>query len=352
LALFSLGQLCWGPIGDRFGRRGPIVAGLLFFIAGAAGCALSMTAGQMIGWRVVQAVGACAGVVLARAMVRDLYTRERAAQMLSILMTVMAIAPLLGPLVGVQILGLAGWRAIFWGLVAIGLLTLVAVLSLPETLPRGRRNSESLLRAAFSYAELVRSRSFVGYTMTGGFFYAGMFAFIAGSPAAFIDFYHVSPQDYAVIFALGIIGIMATSFLNGRLVARFGVDRLLRLGAIVATCAGVASGVAAWTGYGGLSSLAILLLAYFATAGLIIPNSISGALMDYPDRAGAASALVGALQYGSGIFGSALVGTLSTVKLWPLGSVVALGGLGSAACAWFRTASFATAKGDTHSTNS
>jgi DHA1 family bicyclomycin/chloramphenicol resistance-like MFS transporter len=145
---------------------------------------------------------------------------------------------------------------------------------------------------------------------------------------------------------------MATSFLNGRLVARFGVDRLLRLGAIVAAFAGVASGVAAWTGYGGLSSLAILLLAYFATAGLIIPNSISGALMDYPDRAGAASALIGALQYGSGIFGSALVGTLSNAKLWPLGSVVALGGLGSATCAWFWTTAVASAKGDTHSTNS
>ncbi|MDB6034127.1 MAG: drug transporter protein, partial [Verrucomicrobiales bacterium] len=114
---FSLGQLLWGPIGDRLGRRLPVALGLILFVIGSAGCALADSAWGMIGWRVLQAVGACAGVVLARAMVRDLYEGDRAAQMLSTLMAVMAIAPLLGPIVGGQILALAGWRAIFWTLV-------------------------------------------------------------------------------------------------------------------------------------------------------------------------------------------------------------------------------------------
>jgi Bcr/CflA subfamily drug resistance transporter len=127
---FSVGQLLWGPVGDRYGRRGPVAIGLLLFVLGSAGCALSATAGQMIGWRVVQAVGACAGVVLARAMVRDLYPRDRAAQMLSTLMTVMAVAPLVGPMLGGQILAFAGWRAIFWTLVAVGLATLAALFAL------------------------------------------------------------------------------------------------------------------------------------------------------------------------------------------------------------------------------
>src|SRR3954464_5875488 len=124
---FSLGQLLWGPIGDRYGRRGPVAIGLVLFVIGSAGCALAGSAAGMIGWRGVQAVGACAGVVLARAMVRDLYAGERAAQMLSTLMTVMAVAPLLGPILGGQILAVAGWRAIFWTLVGVGVVTLAAL---------------------------------------------------------------------------------------------------------------------------------------------------------------------------------------------------------------------------------
>src|SRR3954452_5133063 len=151
---FSLGQLLWGPIGDRHGRRLPVAIGLVLFVIGSAGCALAGSAWALIGWRIVQAAGACAGVVLARAMVRDLFEGYRAAQMLSTLMTVMAIAPLLGPVLGGQILAFAGWRAIFWTLVGVGLVTLLALLTLPETLPIERRNLDPLKRALAGYLEL------------------------------------------------------------------------------------------------------------------------------------------------------------------------------------------------------
>jgi MFS transporter, DHA1 family, multidrug resistance protein len=187
---FSLGQLLWGPVGDRFGRRLPVAIGLMLFVVGSAGCAMAGSAWQMIGWRVVQAIGACAGVVLARAMVRDLYEGERAAQMLSMLMTVMATAPLLGPIVGAQILALAGWRAIFWTLVGIGLATLAALFTLPETLPRERRNAEKLARAFARYGELLRHRALLGYAGAGGFFYGGMFAYVAGTPLAYISYFY------------------------------------------------------------------------------------------------------------------------------------------------------------------
>jgi DHA1 family bicyclomycin/chloramphenicol resistance-like MFS transporter len=144
---FSVGQLLWGPISDRYGRRGSVAVGLVIFVLGAAGCALSTTAGQLILWRVVQAIGASAGVVLVRAMVRDLYSRDRAERVLSTLMMVMAVAPLVGPTVGGPILRVADWPAIFWTLVAIGLTTLLALTTIPETLPRDRRTAEPMGQA-------------------------------------------------------------------------------------------------------------------------------------------------------------------------------------------------------------
>ncbi len=330
---FSLGQLLWGPLGDRHGRRGPVAMGLVLFVAGSAGCALSGTAGGLIGWRVVQAVGACAGVVLARAMVRDLYAGSRAASMLSTLMTVMAVAPLLGPLLGGQVLVLAGWRAIFWVLVGVGLLTLAAVATLPETLPEARRNREPLARAFRRYGGLLREPRLLAYAGAGGFFYGGMFAYIAGSPNAYITVHHVPPQAYGLLFGVGILGIMAANLVNTRLVTRLGVDRLLVRGTIGAALAGLLLALAAWTGWGGLAGLVAPLFLFIAATGFIVANSIAGALDGFPDRAGAVSALVGALHYGSGILGAGLVGAFADGTAWPMGSVIGLAGLGSAACA-------------------
>jgi DHA1 family bicyclomycin/chloramphenicol resistance-like MFS transporter len=241
---FSLGQLLWGPIGDRHGRRLPVAIGLVLFVIGSAGSALAGSIWAMITWRVVQAVGACAGVVLARAMVRDLYDGDRAAQMMSTLMTVMAIAPLLGPILGGQILALAGWRAIFWTLVGVGLATLAALFTLPETLSAGRRGREPLLRALVHYGELFRHRRLLGYVGAGGFFYGGIFAYIAGTPFTYITYHHVPPQLYGLLFGTGIVGIMATNFANSRLVTRLGSDRLLLWGTSAAALAGIVLAVA------------------------------------------------------------------------------------------------------------
>lgn len=331
---FCLGQLFWGPIGDRYGRRAPIAVGLVLFVIGSAGCALAGSAPAMIGWRVVQAIGACASVVLARAMVRDLYTGNRAAQMLSTLMTVMAIAPLLGPILGGQILVWLGWRAIFWTLVAIGIVTLGLLQVLPETLPTERRAALRLGRALRHYADLLRERRLLGYAGAGAFFYGGLFAYIAGTPFAYIDYYHVPPQAYGLLFATAMLGIMGTNLVNSRLVTRFGSDRLLRWGSAMAACSGVALAIAAGTGLGGLWGLVVPLFLFVSMNGFIIANSIAGALSSFPDRAGAVSALVGSVQYGSGIVSSALVGLFADGTPWSMGWVIGLCGLGSALFAW------------------
>ncbi|MCB8881767.1 multidrug effflux MFS transporter [Acidisoma cellulosilytica] len=331
---FSLGQLLWGPIGDRYGRRMPIVAGLVLFIIGSVGCALSDSAWMMVSWRVVQAVGACASVVLARAIVRDLYEGARAAQMLSTLITVMAIAPLLGPILGGQILIFSSWPTIFWLLGVMGALTLAAVLTLPETLAPERRNHQPLGRAMLHYLTLVRRPQLLGYAGAVGFYYGGLYAYLAGTPFAYITYHHLRPQLYGLVFGTGIIGIMATNVINARIVARFGGTRLMRMGTAVAAVSALVIGLDAWTGWGGLAGLALPLFVFIGIAGFIVANAIAGALMQSPERAGTVSALVGAIQYGSGIISSGLVGAFADGTPWPMGGVILLCGLGSLACAW------------------
>jgi MFS transporter, DHA1 family, multidrug resistance protein len=330
---FSLGQLFWGPISDRFGRRTPIAVGLVLFVIGSAGCALAGSAWAVIGWRVVQAIGGCAGVVLARAMVRDLYQGARSAQMFSTLMTVMAIAPLLGPVLGGQILVAAGWRAIFWTLVGIGILTLAALTTLPETLSARHRNREPLGRVLANYAELLTNRKLLAYMGAGAFFYGGMFAYIAGTPFAYISYYHVQPEYYGLLFGLGIVGIMATNLANSKLVAKTGTTAMLVRGTSIAALAAIVLAVAGRTGWGGLAALVVPLFVFIGATGFIVANSIAGAMSDFPERAGAVSALVGAIQYGSGIVSSALVGFFADGTPWPMTAVIAAAGIGSYLCA-------------------
>ena len=330
LAGFSLGQLLWGPVGDRYGRRGPIAAGLLLFVAGSIGCALSANPAQLIGWRVVQAVGACAAPVLARAMVRDLFPRDRAAQILSTLITVMAVAPLLGPTLGGQILVFASWRAIFYLLAALGIVAALALLTIPESLPSDRRSGTGMRAALSGYGELVRDRQLLSYALAGALFYGGFFAYIAGSPFAYMTVYNVSPQRYGLLFALGVLGVMASNIINIRAVPRFGSDQVLRAGASAAAIAGVWTTVAGLTGIGGLPGLMIPLRLYVGTSGFIIANSIAGALQPHAQRAGTASALVGAIHFGSGVFSTALVGSLADGTPGPMAWIIGAAGIGSA----------------------
>ena len=342
----SVGQLVWGPLSDKYGRRAPVAAGIAIFVVGSVGCALSTTAQAMIAWRIVQAIGACAGIALSRAMVRDLYAGARAAQMMSALITVMAVTPLIGPLVGGQILRFASWPFIFWLLAAIGVATLLALLTLPETLPPQRRRRDSLGRALHTYYLLLGDPRILGFAAVGAFLNFGVFAYVAGTPFAYINYYGIHPEFFGFVFASGIIGIMATNMFNARQVVRSGIVPILRLGATLAAIGGLWAAADAWTGAGGLVGLAAPLFVFIATNGLIVANSIAGAMTAFPKRAGTVSALVGALQYGAGMAGSGLLGAFADGTPRPLAFVVAIAGLGAAACAWTLVASPRSAVGD------
>ncbi|TKU15442.1 multidrug effflux MFS transporter [Citrobacter sp. wls827] len=328
---FAIAQLIWGPISDHLGRRTPLFIGMVLFIIGSAGCALSTDITQIVFWRVFQALGACTGPMLARAMIRDLFARTRAAQMLSTLVLVMAIAPIAGPLIGGQIIRLSTWHSIFWLLVAIGVLMFISLLWLPETIPEERRVKASLAGAFRHYRALLTNGRFMRYTLSLTFYYVGAYAFITGSPFVYIRYYHVDPQHYGWLFALNIVGVMAMSAVNRRLVQRHALEQLLKYATMLAALAAVALALLVKLEIGGVIAIIITVFLLFSMNGIIAATSTAAALDAAPNIAGSASALIGSLQYGSGIISSLLLARLSDGTPWTMAWIIALFTLMSAA---------------------
>lgn len=331
---FAVAQLIWGPIGDRLGRRTPLFIGMVLFIIGSVECALSVSIDQIIFWRVFQALGACTGPMLARAMVRDLFARTRAAQMLSTLTIVMAIAPIIGPLLGGQLISVTSWHAIFWLLAGIGLLMLLALRWLPETLPPERRQQGSPLKAFHHYGQLLRNRIFIRYTLSLTCYYVAAYAFITGSPDVYIRYFGVEPQHYGWLFAVNILGLMTMSLVNRRLVQRYALGDLLKVALVVASLAMVAMAFSVKLHHGGLVGIALCVFLFFSMNGVIAATSTAAALDEAGEFAGSASAFIGALQYGSGIVSSLLLAGLHDGTPWTMTWIMGAFTLVSLLLAW------------------
>ncbi len=330
---FCLAQLIWGPISDRIGRRPPLIIGMVLFIIGSAGCALSTDITHIVFWRVFQALGACTGPMLARAMIRDLFSRTRAAQMLSTLTIVMAIAPIVGPLLGGQMIKFTSWHAIFWLLTAIGVFMLLSLYWLPETLPLERRISSSIAGAFRTYFRLLSHVNFMKFTLCLTFYYVAVYAFIAGSPFVYITFFHVDPQHYGWLFAVNIVGVMGLSAVNRRLVQRYPLEMLLKSAVLIAATASLVLAVATKLNVGGIALIALAIFILFSMNGIIAATATAAALDAAPNAAGSASALIGSLQYGSGIVSSLLLAMFSNGTPWTMGWIITLFTLASAAMA-------------------
>lgn len=321
---FAIAQLIWGPISDHLGRRKPLFIGMVFFIIGSAGCAMSTSITQIVFWRVFQALGACTGPMLARAMIRDLFARTRAAQMLSTLVLVMAIAPIAGPLIGGQIIRLSTWHSVFWLLVVIGALMFISLNWLPETLPEEKRVKASLAGVFRHYRSLLANGHFMRYTLSLTCYYVAAYAFITGSPFVYISYYHVDPQHYGWLFALNIVGVMAMSVVNRRLVQRHALEQLLKYATMLAALAAVALALLVKLESGGVVAIIITVFLFFSMNGIIAATSTAAALDAVPNIAGSASALIGALQYGSGIISSLLLTAFSDGTPWTMAWIIAL----------------------------
>ncbi|MGW4057499.1 multidrug effflux MFS transporter [Amycolatopsis sp. NPDC004747] len=306
IAGLALGQLVLGPLSDALGRRGPLLVGLVLYVVGSVLCAVSPDAWLLVAARLVQSLGAAAGVVIARATVRDLFSGTAMTKFFSTLMLVSGLAPILAPLIGGQLLNWTSWRGVFVVLTAFGALLLAVVaFFLPE--PSASRSPLRLGRVMRTYGRLVLDRSFAGYALAAGLLFASMFAYISGSSFALQGVYGLSPQEYSVVFGANGVGIVLAGQLNGRLVGRVRERSLLFAGLLL----GVAGGASVLASVLFRAPLALLLVSLFllvSSLGLVMPNASSLALAAHSSSAGAASALLGVLQFVVGAAATPLVG--------------------------------------------
>ncbi|MBJ7417867.1 MAG: Bcr/CflA family multidrug efflux MFS transporter [Niveispirillum sp.] len=306
---YGAGQLLWGPLGDRYGRKGPAAIGVALFILASAGCALAPDIWSLTAWRFLHGVGACAAPVIARAMVRDSFDRDRGASVMSLMMLVMGVAPMLAPLAGGQVLDHVGWRGIFWCLCVFGLLAGLGLLTVKETArPVGNRSGGLLS----NYALLLLDRRFMGYALSSGFVFAGMFAYISGTPFVYIEHFGVAPEHFGFLFGINVVALMIANVVNSRLVLRFGVDRMMGWGILATAGIGAVLIVTGGFGIGGVFGVAIPLFFYLGALGLVGSNGMAGSLAAFPHMAGTASSLSGALQLTIGAVAGGIVGALST----------------------------------------
>jgi DHA1 family bicyclomycin/chloramphenicol resistance-like MFS transporter len=319
----AAGQLVAGPLSDSLGRRTPLLVGLLGYVGSSALCAVVPSVQALIVVRLVQGAAGGAGIVIARAVVRDLYEGAEMSRFFSLLMLIMGVAPIVAPIAGAQLLRVTSWRGIFLVLAAIGAALLVAsAAGLSETLPSHLRRRGGLPGMLRSFRDLLRHRVVVGYVLSGSLGFGAMFAYIAGSPFVLENVYRLSPQLFSAVFAANALGLVLASQVSRQLAGRVGLRTLLTAGLVagLAGGAGLLGVVASGLGLGGV------LLALFVTVasvGVTAPNAVSLALDGYPRMAGLVSSLYGLLQSLVGAAAAPLVGMAGTGTALPMAAVMA-----------------------------
>lgn len=329
---FGVGQVFYGPAGDRFGRRPVILGGIAVYVLASIGCAFAMAAGHLVLLRFLQGASACAGVVLARTMVRDLAERDQAARAMSLMMACTSIAPMLAPLIGGQILWFLGWRAIFFILAGIGVLAwTVAFILLPETLRPEYRQPLVVKEILKRFGQLLRHKAFMGYAFTSTFQFSALLSFLSGSPFVFIEHYGVSPRLYGVLFGGMVVFMTIGSLLNARFASKFGSAKILRHVVLVPAICGLAAltlgQIEVHSGAIGMWPFFLCFAPQIASIGVIGANSTALALQRYPHMAGTASSLMGVMQFGLGSIFGAIVGQAFDGTIGPMTIAMGIAGI-------------------------
>lgn len=332
----ALGQLVVGPMSDRWGRRKPLLLGMIIYVIATAICAFAPSAELLIGFRLLQGLAGAAGIVISRAVVRDLFDGMEMARFFSTLMLISGVAPVIAPVIGGQVLRFTEWRGIFAVLTVVGaLLTLIVWKWLHETLPEEERHTGGIGDALRTMRGLLADRVFTGYMIAGSLAFAALFAYVSASPFVVQEIYGASPQTFSLLFGINSIGLIAVGQINGKvLVGRISLDKALGFGLTVISLAAVAlllmtSGV---FGDVGLLPVATGLFVLMSAMGLAMPNTNAQALMRTKHAAGSASALLGTTSFLVGAIASPLVGIAGEQTAVPMAVVQVVCALLAVAC--------------------
>lgn len=330
LAGFAVGQLAYGPLSDRFGRRPLLLAGLLIYLLATVACIFADTIGTLIAARFVQALGGCAGPVLGRAIVRDIYGPKDAARALSYISAAMAAAPLIGPVLGGWLAVTFDWRATFVFLLLVALGQLVATLRMLAESNR-HLNPEATRPAqiAANFGQLLASRSFRGALLCNGLSYAALFAFISGSPFVFINLFGFTPEGMGLAFGAMVSGFILGSTSSGRLASRLGPATILRMGAWLGFAASAAMLALALAGIQHPAAIMAPMWLVACSIGFTMPNAVAMGLAPWPRITGSAASLMGFAQMGIAALLGAVVGHNLGDSTVPMSGAIAAGMAGS-----------------------
>lgn len=332
LAGMALGQMFYGPASDRLGRRGPILFGVAVFVLASAGCAMAQTIDQLLIGRFVQALGACAGGVVVRAVVRDQFSHTETARMLSLMMLIMGLAPILAPMLGGVLLALGDWSWNFWFMAAAGsVLGAAVLLRLKESRSEATALQASQENPLQSYLAVLRKKRLVGYVVAGALNGATLFTYVSSSPDLMMGTYGVSVAAFPFLFSLNAVAIIGSSQLNRLALRTATTDQVLARASNVSLAIGVLLALAAVTGVGGPWTVLPLLFLLLGVYGFMGGNTTAGALSVDPLRAGATSALLGAASFGAGALASSLAALLHDGTARPVALVMLMAMVGSAA---------------------
>jgi len=320
---FAVAQLIYGPISDRFGRRPTMLVGLLFYFAASVGALFAETIEALIVWRFVQAIGAGAGPVLGRAVVRDLYDASEAAKVLAFMGGAMALAPAVAPILGGQLQIYFGWQASFVALAIFGGLVLVFTFKMLNETNRYRDplalDPGHMLR---NYAMLLRNRAFVGYTLVIAFCYSALFSFISGSSFVLIDVVGVSTELFGFCFGAVVVGYIAGSVITGKLSSRFSANQLIAFGSLYAVMSAAFLATFAWMGITTVWAVVAPMAALFMALAFCLPTGTAAVLAPFPRTAGSTSALMGFLQLSTGAMTGIAVGHLHDGTARPMATII------------------------------
>ncbi len=332
---FAVGQLAYGPLSDRFGRRPVLLFGLMVYVLASVACVFAPAIEVLIAARFLQALGACAGPVLGRAIVRDVYGPQDSARVLSYMGAAMALAPLVGPVFGGALTVWFGWQSTFVFLTLFSFVqTLLVWRMLEETNAHRDAGATRPGRMLGNFRTLLADRLYRGVLLCNSFAYAGLFAFISGSPFVFIGMFGFSPQAMGLAFGVMVSGYIVGTSASGRLSRRLGSARLLAIGAWLGAAAGCAMLALMLAGFVHPASVMVPMVGFSCAIGLIMPNATALGLANYPKMAGAAASLIGFVQMSLAALVGMAVGHTLGDSVVPMALGIAAGGLGGLASYW------------------